>query len=548
MNCSYKRWLWLAVLLLAGCQTTTDRQSRADHEAIGRRAEQADRQLRQTANAPAVIMQDEVPQFTRRSIALNRAHMLPPQIGLVTLSLPGKYNLRTVATHIERLTKIPVILAPDALLPASEFASSMVATKLPRGNESASGGRRSADPSAQTTRQVALGVERAGGTRQWEATQQAEDLIELNHRGTLAGLLDRVASQAQLQWMYANGQIRFYRLVTQSIAVKTLPGTLSQSGTLTLSSGMGSMAVSTNTDSNIWTAIEKTATELLSAMGKINVNPALGVVTVTDALPNVQSIERYVESINRQLLRQVSLNVEVLQVNLNSANQAGIDWNFVTSSAQLGTVTLGSAPSVVKGASAGVISLVRPGSSGNDNGVFVRALERFGRVSTSYSSVITTMNRQAVPMGSVSTRSYLKQVTPMLSTNATGATTYGAPSLTPGEISTGFTMSILPVVLDSNQIMLQCTINISSLKDLTIFSTGTGQAQQSVQQPNVTSFATQQRMAVRSGDTIVLSGFENESTETQESDTVRNSLPGSRSNTRDKSTLVVLITPRLLDF
>jgi type II secretory pathway component GspD/PulD (secretin) len=124
---------------------------------------------------------------------------------------------------------------------------------------------------------------------------------------------------------------------------------------------------------------------------------------------------------------------------------------------------------------------------------------------------------------------------------------YGPPSLTPGEVTTGFSMSLLPIVLDSNHVLMHCAINISSLKELVTFSSGVGLAQQSVQQPNVSSFSTQQRMTVKSGETIVLSGYENESTESKQTDVMRNVLPGSRVNSRNKNTLVVLITPKLLD-
>jgi type II secretory pathway component GspD/PulD (secretin) len=54
-------------------------------------------------------------------------------------------------------------------------------------------------------------------------------------------------------------------------------------------------------------------------------------------------------------------------------------------------------------------------------------------------------------------------------------------------------------------------------------------------------------MTVKSGETIVLSGYENDSTESKQTDVVRNALPGSRVNSRNKTTLVVLITPKLLD-
>ena len=150
-------------------------------------------------------------------------------------------------------------------------------------------------------------------------------------------------------------------------------------------------------------------------------------------------------------------------------------------------------------------------------------------------------------MGSTNTQSYLKQITPAITTSTSGATVVGQPGLIPGEINTGFTMLLLPIVLDSNHVLMQCGINLSSLKELTTFSSGAGTAQQSLQQPNIATFTTQQKMLVKSGDTIVLSGFENESTETRESDFVRKTMPGTKDNTRSKTTLVVLITPRLID-
>jgi type II secretory pathway component GspD/PulD (secretin) len=157
------------------------------------------------------------------------------------------------------------------------------------------------------------------------------------------------------------------------------------------------------------------------------------------------------------------------------------------------------------------------------------------------------MNRQAVPLGSVSTQSYLKQSTPAITTNAAGLQVVGQAGLTPGEINTGFTLNLLPIVLDSNHVLMQTSINLSTLKDLTTFTSGSGTSQQSIQQPNVSTFTTQQKMMVKSGDTIVLSGFENETAETRESDLVRKTVPGTKDNIRNKTTLVVLITPRLLN-
>ena len=283
---------------------------------------------------------------------------------------------------------------------------------------------------------------------------------------------------------------------------------------------------------------------MLSRHGRLQLDASLGSITVSDSFTNVQAMERHLDSINRQLSRQVALTVEVLQITLSNENQSGIDWNFVTNTVKLGTLSFNGPGGLPTGP--GNISLVKTGDSGS-NTLLLRALEKFGRVSTSYSSVITTMNRQAVPLGSVSTQSYLKQSTPAITASASGVPVVGQSGLTPGEFTTGFTLNLLPIVLDSNHVLLKAGITLSTLKELATFTSGEGSAKQSIQQPNISQFTTQQKMMVKSGDTIVLSGFENETTESRQSDLVRKTVPGTKDSNRNKSTLVVLITPRLLN-
>ncbi|NDC61818.1 MAG: hypothetical protein EBZ60_07390, partial [Betaproteobacteria bacterium] len=384
----------------------------------------------------------------------------------------------------------------------------------------------------------AKAVQQAGGPRAWVGDVGADTDIELNHQGSLASLLDHVALHLGLQWRFSEGRIHFYRIVSRTFVVKTMPGNLTQTGEVSV----GSLSVNGTNEVNIWSGIDKNLALLMSRHGRYHVDQSMGTVTIHDASANVQAVDRYIDSLNRQLGRQVSLQVEVLQVTLSNEHQAGIDWNWIVGLKGGDSLRMSGAPALTKdAASVGLIS------ASGDNIWMVRALERFGRVSSAYASVITTMNRQPVPLGSQSTQSYLKQIGATMTTAANGSSVYGPPSLIPGEITTGFSMSLLPIVLDSNHVLMHCAISISSLKELSTFSSGVGLAQQTVQQPNVSSFTTQQRMTVKSGETIVLSGYEYESTETKQNDVVRNVLPGSRVNARDKTTLVVLITPKLLD-
>lgn len=546
-------WVALGALCTVACTSTIEQKALEDHQATQVRTQLATDQLYAAQRRNPVVKLDTVTRFTGKTVAYQPTQMLPAHIGRVTMRMPGRHNLRTVAGLIERMVNIPVTLSSDALLPQSEFApmasAQAGASRAPGATPSpmtapGGAGGNAQNPAtavrseeAELTKNVARAVQKAGGPRTWLEEAGAETEIELNHQGTLVGLLDHVALHMGLKWRYSEGRIHFYRMVNRTFVVRTMPGNMTQTGGVSV----GLMTVTGNSDVNVWGGIEKNLVLLLSRHGRSHVDQSMGSVTVHDASTNVEAVDRYIDSLNRQLGRQVALHVEVLQVTLSNDHQAGIDWGWVVG-LNGGNLSLTGPPSLTKdAASVGIMG------TDSSNQWMVRALERFGRVSSAYASVITTMNRQAVPLGSQSTQSYLRQIGSTTITAANGTSMFGPPSLLPGEITTGFSMILLPIVLDSNHVLMHCAISISSLKGLETFSSGVGLSQQSLQQPNVAKFDTQQRMTVKSGETIVLSGYENDSTESKQTDVVRNALPGSRVNSRNKTTLVVLITPKLLD-
>jgi type IVB pilus formation R64 PilN family outer membrane protein len=529
------------VITLTACTSSIEDRARADHERLQQRAEAATRQLRPTQESrpPSLLTVEDTMRFTRRSVPFDSGQLLPAQIQSVTMKAAGLHSLKTVSQWLENLTRIPVTVTPDALMPASAFELDLNAQGSGAGSAGSTTG---ADAQPDVNQQAAQAIERHGGPRQLPSDKDPPH-FSVDYHGPLQGLLEQVATRAGVHWTYKDGAIRFYRVVSRSIPVRSLPGNLTQSGGVQLSSGM---SLTSEVELNIWAGIERSVQQMISRQGRVRVDPALGQVLVRDALHNVEAVEHYLEGVNRQLARQVSLNVEVLQVSLNNRFQTGIDWNYVRQVTGMGTFSAGALPSVV-GNTANV-GFFKNNDDGSVSNLIIKALESFGRVSTSYSSVINTMNRQPVPLGAISTQSYLKQITPSSTSTSTGSVAFGPPGLTPGEIVTGFNLTLLPIVLDSNMVLMQCGISISSLRELTNFSSGTGAAQQTLQQPNVSSFLTLQRMAVRSGDTIVLSGFETESTDSKQNDLKRDAVPGTRTSARDKNTLVVLITPRLMEF
>jgi hypothetical protein len=300
-------------MLLTGCASVYEKKAEKDHVAMQDRASQANAQLRAQQDKPQLLVLDNVPRFTRQSIPFQSTQLLPAHIGQVTLRMPGRQNLPTIANLVERLTSIPVTVAPDALMAQSQFAP---------GQDNNTGAAPVAPTMGQAKTQeakqqaVANAVQKAGGPQQWVSPKETEPGLELNYQGSLAGLLDLVALHNDLQWMYASGKIHFYRVVTRNLLVKTLPA----NGTMP-SVGGGAGAEGTTAGAlDVLAGVEKTLRGMMSRHGRMQLDASLGSITVSDSFINVQAMERHLDSINRQLGRQVALTVEVLQITLSNEN------------------------------------------------------------------------------------------------------------------------------------------------------------------------------------------------------------------------------------
>ena len=313
----------VVAIILTGCASVYDKKAESDHLELQDRTSKANAQLRADQSKPKSVVVDNVPRFTRQSIPFQSTQLLPAHIGKVTLKMPGRQNMPTIANLIERLTNIPVTIAPDALLPMEEFypvmeSSTAVTSKPTVDNKQAKNLQKNEDAKTQIVNE---GLRKAGGPKYWKPIEDGEPGLEMNYQGSLAGLLDLVAMHNEMQWIYTNGKIHFFRVVTRTLQVKTLPAAAMDN--ISSSSGGDSSKSSKGAGKgdgkdDVLEGLEKTLRGMLSKRGKLQIEPSMGTVTVTDSFTNVQAMERHLDSVNRQLTRQVALTVEVLQVNLSN--------------------------------------------------------------------------------------------------------------------------------------------------------------------------------------------------------------------------------------
>jgi type IVB pilus formation R64 PilN family outer membrane protein len=519
--------LLLITLWLSGCATYKDVVE--DQRTQSARAGQAQQIVRQSAAPLAYLRQDITPRFASRSVPTDPSLNLPTHLGKLTLRLPGRHGLGQIAEQLSRLIELPVLVTPDALMDPALFQPGSITSTSTAATTTSSSALSSA---AQTQSQAAA----LRATTVLFNDAELRTTFELNYTGSLRGFLDDLSARAGLQWRYNEGRIVLSRVVTRVIAVKAVSGGIAATTTMTAGTAINA---SSTASGNFWAALAVNLKEQVSVLGKIQVDERLGSVTVTDALPNVEAIERFINAQNELMMRQLTLEVEVLQVDLRQEQSTGINWAAVSSQLN-GTLTLISPGSLgsYSGTSAASFSFIK----GNDNAM-LSLLEEFGKVNTTYSAVLTTTHRQPVPLGVTSKEGYLKSVTAG-TVSATGGTSTGA-TLTADTITTGFSMLLTPTVLDSGRILLESMLSVSALRELKEFASGEGVLRNSIQLPAVDDFTTLQRLSVRAGETLVMTGFEREILLRDERDVIRGVVPASQRAKAARQSTVILITPRL---
>ncbi|NVE00133.1 PilN family type IVB pilus formation outer membrane protein [Massilia sp. BJB1822] len=380
-------------------------------------------------------------------------------------------------------------------------------------------------------------------------------------QGTLQGLLDTVAARFGVFWKYAEGGIQFYYTESETFQISAIPGESALSASVATSSAGGesdsggnggssnggasgsssnahnSQNTAVKSQLSVFGSIEKTVTSMLSPHGKVVGSPATGSLTVVDTPDVLARVGQFIDGENKALARQVMLNVTVLAVTLSEDEHYGIDWNLVYGnlSNRYGIKnTFGSAAGSTA-FSAAVLATSSSKFAGSS--VMVEALSGQGKVRRETSASVVTLNNQPVPVQVAKQTSYLKSSQTTLTANIGASTT-----LTPGVITSGFNMTILPHLLSNGTVMLQFGTDISSLRRLDQVRSQNSM----IQTPELDTRNFLQRVAMRSGETLVVSGFEQVADDLDRQGTGKpgNMLLGGGSKAHSaREIIVILITP-----
>jgi type IVB pilus formation R64 PilN family outer membrane protein len=488
------------------------------------------------------------------TVPVDHAQDLPPVFDRhVTLIFPDRASLATIAQRITLVTGVPVRIQPDVFIRVAQLVPSggAMAPGLPPGV-----------PNTTPPLPTPIGAASLAATS--TSLGDFDTSMTLEHRGSLATLLDTVAARGGINWEYRNGAIYFYRLASRTFSFRAIPGiatadssvgksastsagntgggTTSTSGAFT-----GASASGATVKSDAWASIEASIKAVLSPVGKVAVSQATGSITVTDQKDYVDRVARLIEHENRMLSRQVVLKAEILSVTLTDNAEYGIDWeavfNRLSSIAPSFTVSYTS-PLTILSNNAAQIGYAAHHGQASGSSALIRALNDLGKVASVQTGTSSSGHNQPGALAITNQDSYLARITPAPGGLAGAAG--GIPGLEPGQATTGFFLNWVPSITENDHILLQFNLDISELVKLGVIGSG----DQQIQTPNISGIQGVNRASIRSGDTIVFQAFERDRAKVNRR-TLADGAPlaagGSFAGAQSKEFILVVLTPRIVE-
>ncbi|ABE47305.1 PilN family type IVB pilus formation outer membrane protein [Polaromonas sp. JS666] len=472
----------------------------------------------------------------------------------IQVEINQRFNsLNDVAGLVASMTGLPVAVDPDvSTRPQQAGTTPAAVAPLPMGG--AAGGPLPFPMGA------AQGYSPSGTP---SGPVSAASPLATNYSGNLAGFMNFVSAYYGISWRVEGNGLRFFLMESRTFRIAALPGdtrlssaveSTSSSGGSSSASGGAGLAGPTQSGSStnstgvgfaglsVWTALESGIKQMLSNAGKVSASPATGTITVTDTPAVMEKVADFVTAQNQALNRLVSVNVRVLSVEISEGDDYGINWDAVyanLSAANPYSLALKTAFPTATGAGNLIISA--PAGSNSrwaGSSAMLSALSMQGRVSELTSATLVTLNNQPAPVNVGRKVSYLASSSQTQTANV-GSTV----SLTPGVIQTGFSMTIVPHIIDGNELLLQYSLDLSSLLKLNTISSGTS----SIQAPDVATSNFIQRVRLKSGETLVVAGFDQDNLTAVANGVgaAENKLLGSRTGSTKRQILVVLIQPNI---
>ncbi len=408
--------------------------------------------------------------------------------------------------------------------------------------------------------------------------------ISVNYSGSLAGMLNVLSDDAGAFWKISDGKIVFYRSVTKTFWLISLPhkstdvssvssisgsggasgggmgGGMGMSGGMSGSgqggfggasggssenSSMGGISAENTYKTDSWAGIEKTA-KIIAGTARIAVDPTSGSITVTGSPAQVKRVQSWVKNLNTYYGQEVEVQMHVYNVQLSSEDNYGFSPSVIYKAVNGTTgfnVTSLSVPNVQGLGNPAVFDIAKTNSTTttpyNGTTAAVNALSSLGHVVQVYAQTQVTTNGHPTVLQTGNSISYLYSVSNLATANVGSSST-----LTPGVINTGLTTVVMPKII-GGAIHLGVTLTNSNLVSITSASSNGS----TIQTPDVNSTSIEQSVLLHPGDALLLTSLRGEkgsSTHNGTGSPLNPLLGGGFDAQTSKTLIAVVITAKVL--
>ena len=401
------------------------------------------------------------------------------------------------------------------------------------------------------------------------ASDKLKKTMNIAYTGKLSGLLSQVATDLDLLWYYDKTAIVFYETETRTFTLYALGTDVSYQSSVQTDNGNQVYLESTLKE---WDEVESTIASIIgrSENANFNVSRSLGTITVTAPPSVLARVGDYIARQNKRLSQLVTIDVKVLQVSIandsafglnlaaaiNSASGLNIVANpknnlATTEASSMNIAVLSNTVSALTGAThmengssvAGAYTQdqINNGSLSGLAGstALIEALAKQGKVSLVTNVGVTTRNNRVAPVNNTKSTGYIKRF------ESRNFTTVESSTVDQDNLETGFSMQLLPNILENGKILLLFRMSVRELLKMSSQTIG----EVTLQLPEVEERSFMQEVIMESGQMLVVSGFEkqtNNDTRYGLGDPDFMLLSGSRETASQRDVLVVILTPQVL--
>lgn len=378
--------------------------------------------------------------------------------------------------------------------------------------------------------------------------------LSISYSGDVSGLMTALSSKLNAKWRYDSNESKvvIYKNIQKIFYIPSIPGSSSINASVDSTVSESSRKAGFDSQLSVWDSINKDMTTIigLNDTESFTLSESSGLLTVRATPEKIAEVTSYIDKVKEGMRSQVLIDIQILSLTTELEDNKEVNLGLLLETGGMSVNMASGAASTLTGASSFIFTALQDqvgtgaGNSFNlkkDSTGVLNLLNTVGKAAVVANIPIRTVNNQPSAISRSIKSGYLakSEITVDPTTGVQNS------SLTTATEKTGLSINVLPT-LDENgrDMLLQIAFSLSDISKYDIFETKDG-SQSIVPVINSRDFV--EKVWLESGQTLVLSGFDFEKSDSTSSGPMDSSMWGLGGAKKVKSVreqIVILITPR----